>query len=112
MPATANPADRRTSQRRQPAMGTICRLEMGANNSSGVGLVWNISHGGVSLLTNEPIEPGSVVHGELETLNGQNKLPIDFHVAHLSKLVTGDYCVGGRFDHAIDDATMKLFLGS
>lgn len=105
-------ADRRTSPRRQPAIGTICRLSLGLNNHPGIGLVWNISHGGVSLLTTAPIEPGSAVHGELETMNGQRKLPIDFHVSHLSKLQTGDYCVGARFDQAIDDEAMRQFLAS
>ena len=109
---TANPADRRTSPRRQPAVGTICRLALGVNNRPGVSLVWNISHGGVSLLASEPIQPGSAVHGELETLNGQRKLPVDFHVSHLSKLTTGDYCIGARFDSDIDDDAMKPFLGA
>jgi hypothetical protein len=112
MPATANPVDRRSSHRRQPAVGTICRLVFGDDERSGLGLVWNISNGGVSLLTTEPIEPGSAVQGQLETLNGQCILQIHFHVAHLTKLQTGDYCVGGRFDHAIDDAIIKPFLGS
>lgn len=91
-------------------MGTVCRLTPGQGVAEGIGLVWNISLGGVSLLTSKPIEPGTHVNGQLTTMTGATQLPIEFSVTHLSKLQTGDYCVGGRFDRLLADDEMKPFV--
>jgi hypothetical protein len=91
-------------------MGTVCRLKEAKGVPGGVGLVWNISTGGVSLLTSTPIQPGTHVDGDLTTLASDSKLHVMFSVTHLSKLQTGDYCVGGRFDHLLADDEMKPFV--
>jgi len=108
MTAAASVAERRRTPRRQPAQGTVCRMNRGTNH--GIGLVWNLSQGGVSLLITEPIEPGTAVTGELTTMNNDSKLKVTFHVVHLSKLQTGDYCVGAKFDKSLSDVEMKPFV--
>jgi len=86
-------------------------MKTGAGPEPGIGLVWNISHGGVSLLISKPIEPGTAVRGELVTLGGHDPLPVTFHVAHISKLMTGDYCIGAKFDRELGDQDLRPFLG-
>jgi hypothetical protein len=111
MTAAAPLANRRAHVRRQPAVGTVFRLAESPGVPAGLGLVWNLSNGGVSLLTSAPIAPGTHVHGDLTTMSGTQNLPIGFSVTHMAKLQTGDYCIGGRFDAALADEQMKSFLG-
>src|SRR5262245_20347322 len=109
--SAASSAERRGGHRRQPTVGTICRMTSGAGPEPGIGLVWNLSQGGVSLLISRPIEPGTTVRGELMTLGGQQPVPVSFRVAHISKLMTGDYCIGAKFDRELGDHDLRRFLG-
>jgi hypothetical protein len=108
--ATAT-AERRRLPRRQPTLGTVCRLESGPDDVPRLGLVWNISPGGVSLLLDEPMEPGTSVRAELATLNEQTSLPVGMRVAHLTRLQTGDFCVGCQFDRELVADEIRPFLG-
>ena len=76
----AKPAERRRSPRRQPAIGTICQFTPRCA-VNGMGLVWNISTSGVSVLANQPCEAGVRLEGELKTLDERATLPISFDVA-------------------------------
>src|SRR5258708_36374458 len=90
--ADAPPAERRVAHR-QPTVGTVCRLD-GEGEAGATALVWNISPSGVSMLVPKPLEPGSGVHGVLETMRGRHPLPVDMHVVHVKLLETGDYSMG------------------
>jgi hypothetical protein len=84
-------AEQRAAARRQPTVGTVYHL-----GDWGLGLVWNISEGGVSLLVHDAPERGATVRGELATADDGYALPVGLRVAHVAKLRTGDYVVGGR----------------
>jgi len=103
-------SERRVAIRRQPTMGTVLRLPSPPRESPGVGLVWNISTSGVSLLLNEPIQPGTLLTGELATLDDATILPVRLRVMHLAKLRTGDYCVGGQFDRELRAEEMQPYI--
>src|SRR5262245_3826873 len=100
-PATATPAtistesaERRVSPRRQPAMGTVCRLDSDDGGPAALALVWNISNTGISVLVADPREPGTVLSGYLEKTEGDHVLRVAMHVIHTKKLETGDYFLG------------------
>ena len=95
---------------RHPALGTVCRLDTEPDQQS-TALVWNISSSGVSMLVPKPLEPGSGVHGVLETIRGRHPLPVDMHVVHVKQLETGDYWMGAHFDRPLSAAEMKPFVG-
>src|SRR5205807_2825510 len=60
VPAARPPmTDRRAAPRFRPAHGTVCRLD------ATVGLVWDLSTSGVSILVADPPKPGEYVAGEL-----------------------------------------------
>ena len=102
--------ERRGGQRRQPAVGTECRFVVEEGAKAAVGLVWNISHGGVSLLVSRPYPPGTELTGELITVSQSARLPIVLRVSHLTRLLTGDYCVGGPFLRELRDDELQPFL--
>jgi hypothetical protein len=77
---------------------------------AGVGLVWNISTGGVSMLFNDRMDRGATVSGVLATSVDGFALPITLRVAHVAKLQTGDYLIGGQFDRPLADEEVKHFV--
>lgn len=110
MTATAAPpsAERRIAPRRQPAMGTLFRLD--ADGPPEIGLIWNISRTGVSMLRNDPPEAGARITGLLETMTDSHTLRVGLTVIHVKKLDTGDYFVGAHFDQALTDEQLKPFV--
>jgi hypothetical protein len=108
--ATKTGAERRTAARRQPTLGTVCRMEPRAGEDGGVGLVWNISTGGVSMLFNDQMERGATVKGVLATSTDGFSLPVTVRVTHVAALLTGDYLIGCQFDRPIAAEEMRHFL--
>lgn len=91
------PAERRGKPRFQPTFGTVIRL-LFPDRSPTVGLVWNISETGISMLLAEPLGPGTEVAGELDSDGGGGAaLRVIFRVVHLRELPNGDYFLGGQF---------------
>src|SRR5579871_4312119 len=88
---TATGAERRVAPRFQPAFGTVFRFIQPESEDSVVGLVWNISKTGVSMLLAQPPERGGVVAGELSSETGGPLLAITLKVVHIRSLTTGDY---------------------
>jgi PilZ domain len=109
-PAAARP-ERRRSPRRQPTRGTVCKLTAGSGENIGLGLVWNISQTGVSMLLGKPLPPGTELKAELVAGDGHTSLGMSLKVAHLSKLATGDYFIGSQFDRQLTLQEMQPFVG-
>jgi hypothetical protein len=105
----AKAAERRRAPRRQPAIGTICQFTPRCA-VNGMGLVWNISTSGVSVLANQPCAAGVRLEGELKTLDERATLPISFDVAHVKELETGDYVIAGPFAKMVAAAKIKPFI--
>jgi len=108
--ATAAPpaAERRRAPRRQPALGTV--YSMTDKGDTQVGLVWNISTSGVSLLFPEALAKGVTLRGTLQT-SGSTKFAIAMRVAHVSKLMTGDFVLGCQFERPLTAEEMAAFVG-
>ena len=109
-PSPAATAERRIAPRRQPAMGTICRLDDPPGGKPGLGLIWNISTTGISMLLHAPSEAGVRLSGVLETMADGHALPVAMRVVHVKKLETGDYFVGAQFDRPLAAEEMKPFV--
>jgi hypothetical protein len=109
-PTIAPPTERRVAPRRQPAMGTVCRLNAGDGQPPALALIWNISTTGISMLLNEPREPGTMLSGLLETIAGSDNMVIVARVVHVKKLATGDYYIGATFHRPITAEEMKPFV--
>jgi hypothetical protein len=102
--------DRRVAPRFQPAFGTVYRFNIPASENPVVGLVWNLSQTGVSMLLADPPERGGVVSGELSTETGDLGLSITLRVVHVRRLTTGDYLLGAQFSRPLEAEEMQLFL--
>jgi len=102
--------DKRSHARRQPTLGTVCRLDPQDGQSAGIGLVWNISAGGMSMLTTDRVERGTTVRGMLATSTDGYSLPITLRVAHVALLQTGDYLIGGPFARPLASDEMGHFV--
>ncbi len=103
--------NRRIAARRQPTVGTVCRLDLAAGpQSNHVGLVWNLSTSGVSMLLNEPLTPDSVVAAELMTMDERTALSVSLRIIHVRKIRTGDYFLGAQFDRPLAPEDIRPFL--
>jgi hypothetical protein len=109
-PATAQEPERRIAPRRQPAIGTVYRLDSDDGGPSLVLLVWNISLSGVSLLSPSTRTAGTELSGFLERTEGTEQVRIAVRVVHAKLLETGDYYLGCQFAHPLAADELKLFV--
>jgi len=104
-------AERRVAPRFQPAFRTICKLNQnGGTNRPAIGLVWNLSETGVSMLMANPPKPGTELAGELAAEDGGAGVPISIRVVHVRPTDTGDYILGARFGTPLAANDIKTFL--
>ena len=103
-------SERRVSPRRQPAMGTVCRLDSEDGGPAALALVWNISSSGISVLVADPRAPGSFLSGYLEKTEGDHVQRVAMRVVHMKKLETGDYFLGAHFDQPLTAEELKPFV--
>jgi hypothetical protein len=108
---TAPPTDRRVAPRRQPTLGTVCQLNRDSGENFGLGLVWNISNRGVSILVHKRIDPGTTLYAELMTASETYTLPLVLTVAHVSELRTGDFILGAQFSRPLSTEELGPFIG-
>jgi hypothetical protein len=111
-PATipASSAERRVAPRRQPAMGTVCRLDSEDGGPAALALVWNISTTGISVLVAESRPSGTVLSGYLEKTEGDHMHRIAMRVIHVKKLETGDFFLGAHFEQPLSGTELKPFV--
>ena len=100
-------ANRRTAARRQPALGTVCHL---TGDHGRLGLVWNLSTSGVSMLVDEPPHPDAVMDAQLTTVDEKQTLPITLRVVHVRRIRTGDYFLGAQFQRSLHADELAPFL--
>ncbi len=105
----ARPAERRVASRFQPTFGTVCRLDRSPARR-GVGLVWDISLTGVSMLMAHPPEAGDMLPAELSVESEGNLLPISLRVVHVRPVSTGDFFVGAHFSRQLAPEEMAPFV--
>lgn len=103
-------SERRIAPRRQPAMGTVLRLDAPDGGPSPVALVWNISMTGISMLLHSPRPSGSEMAGFLEPMIGDEMQRVQMKVVHVKLLDTGDYFVGAHFDRPLTNDELKPFV--
>ncbi len=108
--ALARTDERRIAPRRQPAMGTVCRLDSPNGGPTPLALVWNISRTGISMLLNTPQPASTALTGYLETVVGEAMQRVAMKVVHLRLLGTSDYFIGAHFDHPLTAEQMKPFV--
>ncbi len=108
IPASAS--ERRVAPRRQPAMGTVCRLDSDNGGPSALALVWNISATGISVLVPEARPAGAVLSGYLEKTEGDHMHRIAMRVIHVKRLETGDYFLGAHFDRPLSPEELQPFV--
>jgi hypothetical protein len=111
-PATipADSTERRAAPRRQPAMGTVCRLDSDDGGPAAIVLVWNISTTGISVLSADARMTGTPLTGYLEKTEGDHMLRVAMRVVHAKQLETGDFFLGAHFDRALTAEELKPFV--
>jgi hypothetical protein len=107
---TVPTAERRSAPRRQPAVNTVYRIDAPDGGPQAIALVWNISTTGISVLVPEPRQPGTVLTGYLDTMEGEHLRPLTLRVIHCKPLETGDYALGARFEHPLTEEELKPFV--
>ena len=110
MPATTleATAERRVARRFHPALHTVCRLRPDAR---GVGLVWDVSETGVSMLLAHPPQAGTDVEGTLTADGGGAGVTRTLRVVHVRPLPTGDFFLGAQFAPPLTGEEMQAFVG-
>jgi hypothetical protein len=106
----AEQTERRRAVRRQPAIGTEFHCTYSGNQAPGVGLVWNISTSGLSMLVRESHHRGDLIRGELVTINGQDSLSTSLQVTHSRNIETGDYFLGAQFERSLTETELRPFI--
>ena len=114
MAATAQPAsERRIASRLTPGVGTVCRLDTIDDKSApAIGLVWNISLSGVSMLFGTPPKAGDILTGELVSDSGKATLQVIMRAVHAKPIPTGDFIVGAQFLRELKPEELELFVDS
>jgi hypothetical protein len=102
--------EQRVALRRQPTLGTICKLAFGTTQKSHTGLVWNISASGISMLLDEAPEAGTVLPATLATVDDRGALPVTLRVIHVRHIRTGDVFLGAQFQQPLAAEDMRPFL--
>jgi hypothetical protein len=110
MSMSAPTVNRRSAPRRQATLGTICRLSAASAKAVRLGLVWNLSSSGVSMLIDEAPETGTVVSAVLATVDETRSLPVTLRIVHVRAIRTGDYFLGAQFDRPLEPGEMRPFL--
>jgi hypothetical protein len=105
------PSERRTAPRFQPAFGTVFRFPL-PGGSSVVGLVWNVSESGISMLLAEPPQRGAELRGELGAEGGGPGLAVALRVVHVRELPTGDHFLGAQFLRPLNPGELAPFLAA
>jgi hypothetical protein len=105
-------AERRVAARLQPAFRTICRLNRLEAGHSAIGLVWDLSETGVSMLMAKPPKPGAELTGELTPEDGGQAVPVQLRVIHVKPMMTGDFIMGARFGSPLPEEHLKSFLAA
>ncbi|AMV27899.1 hypothetical protein VT84_26080 [Gemmata sp. SH-PL17] len=103
-------SERRVAPRRQPAMGTVCRLDSPDGGPSALALIWNISQSGISMLLNAPQPAGTLLAGYLESMVSDAMLRVSMKIVHVKPLDTGDFFIGAHFEHPLTPNDMKPFV--
>jgi hypothetical protein len=109
-PAPTQEPERRVAPRRQPAIGTVYRLDSDDGGPSAVLLVWNISLSGMSLLSPATRAPGTELSGFVERTEGVEQVRIAVRVVHAKQLETGDFYLGVQFARPLAADELKLFV--
>jgi hypothetical protein len=105
-------SERRVAPRFQPSFGTICRFAGTPKQPRPtIGLVWNISETGVSMLTSDPPEAGADLTAELTQENSGKEKRIVLRVVHVRPMQTGDFFLGARFKQPLGMDEIRPFLG-
>jgi hypothetical protein len=102
--------NRRAALRRQPTVGTICRVALEAHEAPRMGLVWNISTSGVSMFLDEPPQLGVTLPAVITTMDEQQTLPVRLRVMHVRPIRTGDFFLGAQFERPLETGEMRPFL--
>jgi hypothetical protein len=89
-------------------MGALFRID--TDGPPEIGLIWNISRSGISMLRNDPPAAGDRLTGLLETMTDAHAMRVGLTVVHVKKLDTGDYFVGGHFDRPLTDEQLRPFV--
>jgi hypothetical protein len=74
----------------RPIRGQSCRLNR-LDAGPAIGLVWDLSETGVSMLMAKPPKPGAELAGELTPENGGQAVPVQLRVIHVKPMMTGDF---------------------
>jgi hypothetical protein len=108
---SAVPTERRVAPRFRPAFGTVYRIAPHNGGPATVGLVWNISETGVSMLLAEPPECGTRLDGELTPETGGGPaLAIAVRVVHVHEMPNGDSFLGAQFARPLTPDELQAFL--
>lgn len=108
MTAHAPPTtDRRTAARFRPAFGTVCRLGPAWPR---VGLVWDLSETGISMLIGDPPPAGAQLAAVLIPAGEGAALSVRLHVVHVREMSTGDYLLGAQFAQPFEPDDLLPFV--
>jgi hypothetical protein len=88
----------------------VCRFSFGTAHKDHVGLVWNLSTSGISMLLDEPPESGALIDAELATVDDRAALPVTLRVVHIKPIRTGDYVLGAQFQKPLAAEEMRPFM--
>jgi len=107
--ANSTNVDRRSAPRRQPAVGTVFRIEDAADERA-FGLVWNISTSGISMLTAENPGCGAQLRGRIVTNDGRHSQLVTVQIMHVRRVENGDHFLGAQFQAPLNSDQMRPFL--
>jgi serine/threonine protein kinase len=107
-------AERRRAPRHRPGAGVSCEVLPTLGNQPWRAEVQDLSAGGVRLRVYQPgyaLRPGRMLDVALVRAKEGLRVPVRVCLTHSAKQESGDYEVGGTFEHMLDSGQVEALLG-
>jgi hypothetical protein len=102
--------ERRASTRYPCNLATSCRLVASLPGECVPARVRNISVGGLSLVTTQAFDPGSLIGIELRSMTRNIAHTLQVRIIYSIEHPSGDWIAGARFVQPLKDEELKAFL--
>src|SRR5262245_19001355 len=103
-------AERRSHPRLQPAGLLTCQVRMPGREESMPGTVQNLSAGGLALLVDQPVPPGTRIQVLMTNPAHTSRLSLTVTILRSEPELSGNWFLGGEFDRTLMPNELKPFV--
>jgi PilZ domain len=103
-------AERRVTKRLFPGAMTPCEVQKVGESDRQAAWLHNLSVKGAGLMVDQEIAPGTLLRLLVVNAPHTFALAVELRVVRCSRIINGDYFVGGQFTHDVTHADLVPFI--